>query len=72
MTTQAAHQKRLQLLPVSLTGTAQPQAALQDKFWWPGKTTAEQTHLEMKHEALSMLLNGIDLKNGSMRAWFMR
>lgn len=41
-------------------------------FWWPGKESAEQTHLEMKPEALSMLLNGIDLKDGSMRAWFLR
>jgi len=26
----------------------------------------------MKPEALSMLLNGIDLKDGSFRAWFCR
>jgi len=26
----------------------------------------------MKPEALSMLLNGIDLKDGSLRAWFCR
>ena len=41
-------------------------------FWWPGKMEAEQTHVEMKPEALSMLLNGIDLKDGSFRAWFCR
>ena len=28
--------------------------------------------IEMKPEALSMLLNGIDLKDGSFRAWFCR
>lgn len=41
-------------------------------FWWPGKMDAEQSHFEMKPEALSMLLNGIDLKDGSFRAWFCR
>lgn len=41
-------------------------------FWWPGKVEAEQKDIEMKPEALGMLLNGIDLKDGSFRAWFCR
>ena len=41
-------------------------------FWWPGKTEAARSAIEMKHEALAMLLNGIDLKDGSFRAWFCR
>ncbi|HKK18131.1 MAG TPA: IS66 family insertion sequence element accessory protein TnpB [Opitutales bacterium] len=41
-------------------------------FWWPGPVEAEACDLEIKPEALSMLLNGIDLKAGSMRAWFCR
>jgi len=41
-------------------------------FWWPGPGEAEVGGLEIKPEALSMLLNGIDLKAGSLRAWFCR
>jgi len=41
-------------------------------FWWPGSGEAEVSGLEIKPEALSMLLNGIDLKAGSLRAWFCR
>ena len=42
-------------------------------FWWPGKPEADKgTAIDMKPEALSMLLNGIDLKDGSFRAWFCR
>lgn len=45
-------------------------------FWWPGpgpgQAQAAQSAIEMKPEALSMLLNGIDLKDGSFRAWFCR
>ena len=41
-------------------------------FWWPGKTEATNGQIELKHEALAMLLNGIDLKQGSFRAWFCR
>tara|TARA_B100000614_G_C14534763_1_gene487970 strand:+ start:42 stop:392 length:351 start_codon:yes stop_codon:yes gene_type:complete len=41
-------------------------------FWWPSKADAEKGAIEMKPEALSMLLNGIDLKDGSFRAWFCR
>jgi transposase len=41
-------------------------------FWWPSPGEAEAGGLEIKPEALSMLLNGIDLKAGSLRAWFCR
>ncbi|HKK17522.1 MAG TPA: IS66 family insertion sequence element accessory protein TnpB [Opitutales bacterium] len=41
-------------------------------FWWPGPGEAKTGGLEIKPEALSMLLNGIDLKAGSLRAWFCR
>jgi len=41
-------------------------------FWWPSRTEATNGSIEMKPEALSMLLNGIDLKDGSFRAWFCR
>lgn len=41
-------------------------------FWWPGAVEAESLDLEIKPEALSMLLNGIDLKAGSLRPWFGR
>jgi len=41
-------------------------------FWWPRPGEAEAGGLEIRPEALSMLLNGIDLKAGSLRAWFGR
>ena len=41
-------------------------------FWWPGRDDAGGGSIEMKPEALGMLLNGIDLKAGSLRAWFCR
>ena len=42
-------------------------------FWWPTPGMAEgSSQLEIRHEALAMLLNGIDLKGGSLRPWFGR
>ena len=41
-------------------------------FWWPGQEQVGQKQIQMQHEALSMLLNGIDLKAGSFRPWFSR
>lgn len=41
-------------------------------FWWPGQADADKGAIVMKPEALGMLLNGIDLKDGSFRAWFCR
>jgi transposase len=41
-------------------------------FWWPTAAMAEGRELEIRHEALAMLLNGIDLKAGSLRPWFGR
>jgi transposase len=41
-------------------------------FWWPGRDDTGGEAIEMKSEALGMLLNGIDLKAGSLRAWFCR
>lgn len=41
-------------------------------FWWPTWRKEDQAEIEIKPEALGMLLGGIDLKDGSMRAWFCR
>ena len=41
-------------------------------FWWPGQADAAEVDLPLRHEALAMLLNGIDLKDGSLRAWYNR
>ena len=44
-------------------------------FWWPPASELGSDGggaLEIKPEALSMLLNGIDLKAGSLRPWFCR
>ena len=39
-------------------------------YWWPSPEQAGAKDLQLRHEALSMLLNGIDLKVGSLRPWF--
>lgn len=44
----------------------------QGTFWWPSAQESAEGQLQLRHEALSMLLGGIDLKNGSLRAWFCR
>lgn len=41
-------------------------------FWWPPLEDSAPEGLEIQPEALSMLLNGIDLKAGSLRPWFCR
>jgi len=41
-------------------------------YWWPSADQTGEKELALRHEALSMLLNGIDLKAGSLRAWFCR
>jgi transposase len=41
-------------------------------YWWPSPEQAQGKDLQLRHEALSMLLGGIDLKGGSLRAWFCR
>ncbi len=41
-------------------------------FWWPPPEAAGGAQIEIRHEALAMLLGGIDLKAGSLRPWFGR
>ena len=41
-------------------------------FFWPKGVENEDGKLEIVPEALAMLLDGIDLKQGSLRPWFHR
>ena len=41
-------------------------------FTWPRSAEASNGKLQLKSEALSMLLGGIDLKNGMSKAWYER
>ncbi len=41
-------------------------------FWWPSSDSANSRDLSLAPESLSMLLSGIDLKQGSLRPWYSR
>lgn len=41
-------------------------------YWWPSAATTGDPCLDLKHETLALLLNGIDLNNGNLRGWFCR
>lgn len=41
-------------------------------FTWPRSLDAKQGKIRLKSEALSMLLGGIDLKDGMAKAWYER
>lgn len=41
-------------------------------YWWPGPETDGSLDLELAAESLSMLLGGVDLKQGSLRPWYAR
>ena len=43
----------------------------QGRFSWP-KGVDAQGKLELKPEALGLLLDGVDLKNGSLKPWYQR
>ena len=41
-------------------------------FTWPKAVDARNGKLGLKHEALALLLGGIDLKDGGLKAWYER
>lgn len=41
-------------------------------FSWPQGVETKSGKLCLSPEALAMLLNGVDLKNGSLRPWYQR
>lgn len=41
-------------------------------FSWPRGVHAEHDKLKLKPEALALLLDGVDLKGGSLRPWYQR
>ena len=42
------------------------------RFSWPQGVDLKDQKLPLRPEALSMLLNGIDLREGKMRPWYQR
>lgn len=42
----------------------------QGRFSWPKGVDVRDGRLTIKHAALSMLLEGVDLKNGMQKAWY--
>ena len=42
------------------------------RFSWPQGVDLKDQKLPLRPEALSMLLNGIDLREGKMRPWYLR
>lgn len=42
------------------------------RFTWPQACDSSRGKLRLRHEALAMLLGGIDLKDGAMKAWYER
>lgn len=41
-------------------------------FSWPKGVKVENGKLNLSHEALGLLLDGVDLRQGSMRPWYQR
>ena len=41
-------------------------------FSWPGGTAGNQSKLQLTREAMLLLVNGVDLKQGSLRPWYER
>jgi len=41
-------------------------------FNWPSATNADSGKLQLRAETLTLLLNGIDLRDGVRRAWYKR
>jgi transposase len=42
------------------------------RFSWPKGISVKDGKLNLKHAALSMLIEGIDLKSGMQKAWYER
>lgn len=42
----------------------------QGVFNWPTATKSDQTVLKLSPQALQLLLDGVDLRNGTLRPWF--
>jgi transposase len=42
------------------------------RFFWPRGVEIERGKLELAPEALAVLLDGIDLRNGVLRPWYQR
>ena len=42
----------------------------QGTFHWPTSATGEGTKIRLTPEALQLLLDGVDLREGSRRAWY--
>jgi transposase len=41
-------------------------------FYWPSSAASQQAKLRLAPEALQLLIDGVDLKQGMRRAWYER
>jgi IS66 Orf2 like protein. len=41
-------------------------------FSWPEGIDVKNGKLQLSHEALALLLNGVDMRAGSFRPWYQR
>jgi transposase len=44
----------------------------QGRFTWPRAASSKARHLDLEPTALTLLLAGIDLKDGAKKAWYER
>ncbi|QBG46010.1 transposase [Verrucomicrobia bacterium S94] len=44
----------------------------QGRFTWPKGVTGDDKKLELAPESLSLLLDGVDLRRGSLKPWYQR
>lgn len=64
---------RIKLLYFDGTGLWVAAKRLEEgKFSWPKPSRSGQRKLHLSSEALQLLLDGVDLRNGSLRPWYER
>ena len=44
----------------------------QGTFSWPAPASPNQQYMDISPEALQLILDGVDLRNGTLRPWYQR
>lgn len=44
----------------------------QGTFSWPSPASSNQQYMDISPEALQLILDGVDLRNGTLRPWYQR
>ena len=39
-------------------------------FSWPDPNAPDQSHLQLTHQALQLILDGVQLRDGSLKPWY--